>query len=110
MPNVWNIKNPNCPKDAIYVGRANARYKLKESKWHNPFRIGGFLAGRTLDREDCIMLYRNYLYNSNAGKMLLEYIGQLTGKDLSCWCAPEPCHADILLEIANRSGQEAVQR
>lgn len=27
----------------------------------------------------------------------------LRGKNLACWCKPgEPCHADVLLEIANR--------
>lgn len=27
----------------------------------------------------------------------------LRGRDLACWCKPgEPCHADVLLEIANR--------
>jgi hypothetical protein len=28
---------------------------------------------------------------------------ELKGRDLACWCKPdEPCHADVLLEIANR--------
>lgn len=28
---------------------------------------------------------------------------ELRGKDLACWCRPgEPCHADVLLELANR--------
>ena len=28
---------------------------------------------------------------------------ELRGKNLACWCAPgAPCHADVLLEIANR--------
>lgn len=28
--------------------------------------------------------------------------GELAGKDLACWCPlNEPCHADVLLEIAN---------
>lgn len=28
---------------------------------------------------------------------------KLRGRDLACWCKPgEPCHADILLELANR--------
>ncbi|MGW7548702.1 DUF4326 domain-containing protein [Streptomyces sp. NPDC054770] len=22
------------------------------------------------------------------------------GKTLACWCAPEPCHADVLAELA----------
>ncbi|MEU8334849.1 DUF4326 domain-containing protein [Micromonospora tulbaghiae] len=27
---------------------------------------------------------------------------ELAGKDLACWCKPgDPCHADVLLEIAN---------
>ena len=29
---VWNKRDPNCPKDAIYVGRP--------SWWGNPYRIG----------------------------------------------------------------------
>jgi hypothetical protein len=28
---------------------------------------------------------------------------ELAGRDLCCWCAPElACHADVLLEVANR--------
>jgi len=28
----------------------------------------------------------------------------LAGKDLACWCPlDQPCHADVLLEIANRA-------
>jgi len=28
---------------------------------------------------------------------------ELRGKDLACWCPlDQPCHADILLEVANR--------
>lgn len=27
---------------------------------------------------------------------------ELRGKDLACWCSPnQPCHADVLLRIAN---------
>lgn len=33
----------------------------------------------------------------------------LAGKNLACWCKPgEPCHADVLLELANAPGCEAV--
>lgn len=29
---------------------------------------------------------------------------ELKGKNLACWCKPDsPCHADVLLEIANGS-------
>jgi hypothetical protein len=26
---------------------------------------------------------------------------ELRGKDLACWCAPERCHGQVLLELAN---------
>jgi hypothetical protein len=26
---------------------------------------------------------------------------ELRGKDLVCWCAPKPCHGDVLLRLAN---------
>lgn len=31
----------------------------------------------------------------------------LRGKNLACWCkVGEPCHADVLLELANRSNED----
>ena len=40
---------------------------------------------------------------------LLKRLPELRGRDLACWCPlvdeegnPVPCHADVLLEIANR--------
>lgn len=32
-------------------------------------------------------------------------LSPLRGKNLACWCpADEPCHADVLLELANKEG------
>lgn len=34
---------------------------------------------------------------------LLEQLPKLRGKNLACWCKPgKPCHADVLLELANK--------
>jgi hypothetical protein len=34
---------------------------------------------------------------------ILKNIGELTGKDLACFCSLDcECHADVLLEMANR--------
>lgn len=42
-------------------------------------------------------------------KRFVEYIAPLRGKDLMCWCAlDQPCHADVLIEIANRPRCEEV--
>ena len=33
----------------------------------------------------------------------VSYLGELRGRDLACWCPlDQPCHADVLLELANR--------
>ena len=40
---------------------------------------------------------------------LAEIREHLAGKNLACWCKPgDPCHADVLLELANRPSCEAV--
>ncbi len=32
--------------------------------------------------------------------------GELSGRDLACWCPlDQPCHADVLLELANKGEQ-----
>jgi hypothetical protein len=34
---------------------------------------------------------------------IIARLPELRGKNLACWCKPgEPCHADVLLELANR--------
>lgn len=41
--------------------------------------------------------------SERARQKLLEGLPHLRGKNLACWCSPDmPCHADVLLEIANR--------
>lgn len=87
-PRVWN-KRENHPTDAVYVGRP--------SKWGNPFTIGP-----NHDRAEVIRAFRDWLNNTPVGRRLCaEARAELRGKHLVCWCAPLPCHADLLLEIAN---------
>lgn len=86
MPKVWNKRDTNVPKDAIYVGRP--------SKWGNPFKIT-----KERPRMETIEQYREYItYQIRVGKLDID---ELTGRDLVCWCAPLPCHADVLLGLAN---------
>ncbi len=75
----------------MYIGRG--------SPWGNPFRIGQ--DGMT--REQVIERYREWVRNGGLGtRSTLE----LRGKDLVCWCAPLPCHGDVLLELANGCGHD----
>lgn len=92
MPRVLNKRTDQIPADAVYVGRP--------SKWGNPFVVG-----KHGTRERVIEAYRLWLLRGNP---LRAQLTELEGKDLVCWCAPLPCHADVLLELANTppQGQE----
>lgn len=88
MPRVFNkragrIDDPN----AVYVGRP--------SKFGNPFVIG--IHG---DRAEVLAQFRRYLLARP--DLLAAARDELRGRDLICWCAPAPCHADLLLEVANQ--------
>lgn len=69
----------------------------RPGKWGNPFKIGD--SGlKTLD--DVLACYRNYIKMHIANGTLK--ISELKGKDLACWCKEgSPCHADLLLKLAN---------
>ena len=81
---VWNKNDPRVPVDAEYVGRP--------TKWGNPFVIG-----KDGTRDMVIAAYRVWLESSGLD------VEELRGKDLVCWCAPERCHADVLLILANKA-------
>ena len=73
------------PPGAVVVARP--------SRWGNPFRVG---PDRT--SAEAVALYRQWIEGRAD-----EVRADLAGRDLCCWCPPEqPCHADVLLELANR--------
>lgn len=90
MPEVLNLRNgiPKSTPTSIYVGRP--------TMWGNPFVIG-----EDGTREEVVAKYERYIKQV---PLLLSMLPQLKGKDLTCWCAPESCHADILLRLANKEG------
>jgi hypothetical protein len=51
-----------------------------------------------------VSAYSDWLSGSAAGDEVKTLARQkLRGKNLACWCKPgEPCHADVLLKIANQ--------
>ena len=43
-------------------------------------------------------------YKRNIGLLTNAVVQELRGKNLACWCPlDKPCHADVLLELANRN-------
>lgn len=98
------------PENTVYVGRG--------TRWGNPYSLvneEGFplIEAARGDWEPCrggwvearkriVQLYRERCIDG------LE-LTFLRGKDLACWCplvdefgAPYPCHADVLLDMANK--------
>lgn len=76
---------------------------------------------RWATREEVVELYRLTLteptpgmlaaFPSRQGRFLTVTVDdirrELAGRDLVCWCPPgRPCHADVLLQIANPPGEE----
>jgi len=52
-----------------------------------------------VSRDEVIAKYRAWIVRQPA---LMAALHELRGKSLLCWCAPERCHADVLMELANR--------
>lgn len=88
-PRVFNRSKDRIPPGAVYVGRPTL--------WGNPFTIG-----KDGDRREVIEKYARYLRESG----LIDRVSELNGVDLVCWCAPKPCHADVLLNLANGDQRE----
>jgi hypothetical protein len=76
----------------------------RPSRWGNSFKVGedhSYYGGPGFEQataEQCVELFRQVLDAQPIAPLRM-----LRGKNLACWCkAGEPCHADVLLELANR--------
>lgn len=80
------MKVVHCKKEKydVYIGRPG--------KWGNPFTIG-----KDGTREEVIKKFKEYILNKPD---LLKDLPELKGKTLACWCSPNACHGDILMELA----------
>ncbi|MEO3856176.1 DUF4326 domain-containing protein [Acrocarpospora sp. B8E8] len=103
------------PEGCVYVGRP--------SVFGNPFAPAVIPGWATHSRELAVEDFGNWLAhpdvfsrNTSGGfatkpesvdarDRLLAALPQLVGHDLACWChLSQPCHADVLLSLANPEG------
>lgn len=85
------------PPGVVYVGRP--------TKWGNPWIVGDWdeVSKQRIEPGQARNLYRMALMQVGFEKLRQQIADELRGKDLACWCPlDKPCHADVLLEIANR--------
>jgi len=86
---IVNLKDE--PYD-VYIGRG--------SKWGCPYTIikdRPTLAKEIVDtKEEALAKYKEYVL---ASPELMASLDELEGKTLGCFCKPESCHGDVLLEL-----------
>lgn len=76
------------PVGAVVVARP--------SRWGNPFAVGD---PGVPDRETAVARHRAWAATDPPE---LAEVETLRGRDLACWCPLDgPCHADVLIELAN---------
>lgn len=108
------------PDGAVYVGRG--------SKWGNPYEVNDlghpaqpfYMVGKRLESRKASITITSaeksvaaeyavqwFKRDIEADPEMMRMIrGELAGRDLMCWCPlDQPCHADVLLEIANGDEQ-----
>lgn len=93
----------------------------RPTKFGNPFTIAlAIEAEYAKDADDArpfvVNCFRGWVRGSDswwqgqesdkARSRLTSSIDELRGKNLACFCPPGPCHADVLLELANRVCEE----
>jgi len=88
----------------VYIGRARVifidgvRYPFEDSIWANPHKIT-----ETQSREQVLKLYHEYIEEKlKSNPELVKELIKLDGKKLGCWCKPECCHGDILVELIEK--------
>lgn len=84
------------PEGAIYVGRP--------SRWQNIWKIGDPNPWGDHAPMTAAQVVAAFRYGMDAGFGVMNARAELAGRDLACWCSlDQPCHADVLLELANEA-------
>ena len=86
---VVNVKNSGCD---VYIGRP--------SRWGNPFSHLPGVRNTMLvtSRDEAVFRYKSHLLSQPD---LMADLLELKGTRLGCYCAPLPCHGDVLAELAD---------
>lgn len=94
------VKDPN----NVYIGRAgivfidNERFPKEASIFANPYKID-----KDGNRDEVITKYKKYILNKiSSDDTFAKELSSIKGKVLGCWCKPEKCHGDVLLELVNQ--------
>ena len=94
-PEYQDLKEWCSDPNNVYIGRKRIvfidgeRYPKCDSLFANPYK-----------GENAIEKYRDYLLRSmKNGDITEEDVRSLRGKKLGCWCKPDRCHGDVILDV-----------
>jgi hypothetical protein len=99
-PTYANLKEWMGDENNVYVGRKGIvfidgeRFPKENSIFANPYKISG-----NDTREIVISKYRTYIVDKIKDDRFKTELMKLKGKNLGCWCAPEMCHANVLVYL-----------
>jgi hypothetical protein len=100
-PKYNDLKEWMKDENNIYIGRAgvvfieNERFPKESSIFANPYKVG-----KDGTRDEVIKKYKKYIIEKiENDKTLRNELLALKGKNLGCWCFPELCHGNVLLQL-----------
>lgn len=103
-PKYNNLKEWIDDKNNIYIGRCGVvfidkkRFPSESSNFANPYKIG-----KDGTREEVITKYKEYIENKlEHDELLQKELISMKDKNLGCWCYPDMCHGNVLLELINK--------
>ncbi|MDQ0809887.1 hypothetical protein QFZ63_001601 [Streptomyces sp. B3I7] len=123
----WRLTDATTnPLGAVYVGRGSkwgnpctqirtpaldgsewereGRLGKTSGQWHGFWHPDGTTTSHLVQdatREQAVAMFRRWV--EDRPSLAEAARAELAGRDLMCWCPlDEPCHADVLLELANQ--------
>jgi hypothetical protein len=102
-PKYENLKEWMEDTNNIYIGRKGVvfidklRFPKEDSIFANPYKLDEINT-----RDIVIEKYRTYILEKMKDQNFVNELKKLKGKNLGCWCFPEKCHGDVLVEYVNK--------
>ena len=91
-PNTVKVTRPGKWGNPFVIGEEYVRYKMEPG--------GGQKSNTVADNAHAVRLYRRF--TARETRIQIDAYQELRGKNLACFCPlDQPCHADVLLELAN---------
>jgi hypothetical protein len=105
-PQYKNLKEWINDPNNVYIGRAGVVFiegsrfpKITSiSNFANPYKIG-----KDGTRDEVIQKYKTFITEKVKDDIILQQeLIKMKNKNLGCWCFPEPCHGNVLLELIDK--------